>query len=134
MGLLHLLGFVSLFECQALKQFPGTQTILGTCSPLMLIRLYILLIPFYNVYIMLTQLNKEVEYVVIQNRVKELRARFNYSQSDLAGLAGVTRQTIAALEKGDYVPSLLLGLAICKAVNLPMEEVFWLDDDKEETK
>ncbi|CAM4151306.1 HTH-type transcriptional regulator [Lederbergia lenta] len=72
--------------------------------------------------------------MVIQNRVKELRARFNYSQSDLAGLAGVTRQTIAALEKGDYVPSLLLGLAICKAVNLPMEEVFWLDDDKEETK
>ena len=64
----------------------------------------------------------------IRNRVKELRARLNFSQTELANLAGVTRQTIAAIEKGDYVPSLLLGLAICKAVNLPMEEVFWLED------
>lgn len=69
--------------------------------------------------------------MVIQNRVKELRARFNYSQTELAELAGVTRQTIAAIEKGDYVPSLLLGLAICKAVNLPMEEVFWLIEEEE---
>ncbi|MBS4208492.1 helix-turn-helix transcriptional regulator [Bacillus sp. FJAT-50079] len=67
----------------------------------------------------------------MQNRVKELRARFNYSQTDLANLAGVTRQTIAAIEKGDYVPSLLLGLAICQAVKLPMEEVFWLEEKEE---
>lgn len=69
--------------------------------------------------------------MVIQNRVKELRARFNYSQTDLAELVGVTRQTIAAIEKGDYVPSLLLGLAICKSFNLPMENVFWLEEKEE---
>ncbi|MEK3887804.1 helix-turn-helix transcriptional regulator [Bacillus sp. FSL K6-3431] len=67
----------------------------------------------------------------MQNRVKELRARFNYSQTDLAELVGVTRQTIAAIEKGDYVPSLLLGLAICKSFNLPMENVFWLEEKEE---
>lgn len=68
--------------------------------------------------------------MVIKNRVKELRARYGYSQTDLADLANVTRQTIAAIEKGDYVPSLLLGLSICKAVNLPMEEVFWLEEEE----
>lgn len=69
--------------------------------------------------------------MIIQNRVKELRARFHYSQTDLADHVGVTRQTIAAIEKGDYVPSLLLGLSICKTFNLPMEEVFWLEAKEE---
>ncbi|WP_212972808.1 helix-turn-helix transcriptional regulator [Bacillus sp. J14TS2] len=65
----------------------------------------------------------------MQNRVKELRARFQYSQTDLAEQVGVTRQTIAAIEKGDYTPSLLLGLSICKIFNLPMEDVFWLEEE-----
>lgn len=69
--------------------------------------------------------------MAIQNRVKELRARFQYSQSDLAERVGVTRQTIAAIEKGDYVPSLLLGLSICQTFDLPMEEVFWLEEKEE---
>ncbi len=62
----------------------------------------------------------------IQNRVKELRARFDLTQSILAEQVGVTRQTIAAIEKGDYTPSLLLGLKICEVFGLKMEEVFWL--------
>ncbi|PGL76256.1 transcriptional regulator, partial [Bacillus thuringiensis] len=41
--------------------------------------------------------------LTILNRVKELRARFNFSQSVLAEKVGVTRQTVAAIEKGDYV-------------------------------
>lgn len=64
--------------------------------------------------------------MVIQNRVKELRAKHGYSQSDLAERVSVTRQTIAAIEKGDYVPSLLLGLLLCEVFHLPMEEIFWL--------
>ncbi|MFS0612038.1 helix-turn-helix transcriptional regulator [Lederbergia ruris] len=67
----------------------------------------------------------------MQNRVKELRARFRYSQTDLADRVGVTRQTIAAIEKGDYAPSLLLGLSICKVFDLPMEDVFWLVEKEE---
>ncbi|MCJ7840296.1 helix-turn-helix transcriptional regulator [Lederbergia sp. NSJ-179] len=67
----------------------------------------------------------------MKNCVKELRARFHYSQSDLAVRVGVTRQTIAAIEKGDYTPSLLLGLLICETFELPMEKVFWLKKKEE---
>ncbi|MGD6857900.1 helix-turn-helix transcriptional regulator [Bacillus infantis] len=67
----------------------------------------------------------------IGNRVKELRARNSWSQEKLAQASGVTRQTIAALEKGDYIPSLLLALKICEAFQLKMEEVFWLLKEEE---
>ncbi len=69
---------------------------------------------------------------MMKNKVKELRARFGYSQETLGKEAGATRQTIAAIEKGDYVPSLLLALNICRAFSLPMEEVFWLEEEKNE--
>lgn len=67
--------------------------------------------------------------MVLRNRVKELRARFNFTQGDLAEQVGVTRQTIAAVEKGEYVPSTLLSLNICRAFNMPMEDVFWLEGE-----
>jgi putative transcriptional regulator len=67
----------------------------------------------------------------LQNRVKELRARFDLTQGMLADQVGVTRQTIAAIEKGDYTPSLLLGLKICEVFQLKMEEVFWLREGVE---
>ncbi len=68
--------------------------------------------------------------VKLYNRVKELRARFNYTQEKLAQEVGVTRQTIAAVEKGEYVPSLLLALKICAAYGLPMEAVFSLKEEE----
>ncbi len=74
----------------------------------------------------------EVVNLTILNRVKELRARFNFSQSVLAEKVGVTRQTIAAIEKGDYVPSLLLALTICDVFQLKMEDVFVLNKEGEE--
>ncbi|MBD1378829.1 helix-turn-helix transcriptional regulator [Metabacillus arenae] len=64
------------------------------------------------------------------NRVKELRARNDLTQEKLAAAVGVTRQTIAALEKGDYIPSLLLALKICETFQLKMEDVFWLGEDE----
>ena len=67
--------------------------------------------------------------MTILSRVKELRARFNFSQSVLAEKVGVTRQTIAAIEKGDYVPSLLLALTICDVFQLKMEDVFVLNKE-----
>lgn len=72
--------------------------------------------------------------LTIYNRVKELRARFNFTQSILAEKVGVTRQTIAAIEKGDYVPSLLLALMICGVFGLQMEEVFVLQKEEEENE
>lgn len=67
--------------------------------------------------------------VELYNRVKELRARFNLTQEKLAKQVGVTRQTIAAVEKREYVPSALLALKICRAFDMPMEDVFWLEED-----
>ncbi|WP_245805760.1 helix-turn-helix transcriptional regulator [Bacillus alkalicellulosilyticus] len=65
----------------------------------------------------------------LYNRVKELRARFNFTQSDLADKVGVTRQTIAAVEKCEYIPSAYLALLICREFNLPMENVFSLEEE-----
>ncbi|GEB76984.1 helix-turn-helix transcriptional regulator [Sporolactobacillus inulinus] len=65
--------------------------------------------------------------VQLQNRVKELRARYGLTQEQLGAQVGVTRQTIAAIERGNYVPSLLLGLQICEALHLPAEKVFQLE-------
>ena len=72
------------------------------------------------------KLNAEMKEINVQisNRIRELRARFQWTQQDLASKVGVTRQTIAALEKGDYVPSLLLAMNICLAFQMTVEEVF----------
>ncbi len=66
--------------------------------------------------------------MILKNRVKEMRARFDFTQENLAARAEVTRQTIAAIEKGDYIPSLLLALKICKVFSLKMEELFWIEE------
>ncbi|WP_181350367.1 helix-turn-helix transcriptional regulator [Thalassobacillus sp. CUG 92003] len=65
------------------------------------------------------------------NRVKELRAKHNLSQADLAKAVGVTRQTIAALEKGDYVPSLLLAMNISDVFECRIEKIFTREENYE---
>lgn len=63
---------------------------------------------------------------MLANRVKELRARFNWTQEELGRRVGVTRQTISFIEKGDYTPSVTLALKIASAFSAKVEEVFWL--------
>jgi putative transcriptional regulator len=58
------------------------------------------------------------------NRIKELRARHNLTQSDLARKVGVRRETIVFLEKDRYNPSLKLAYDISKVFELTIEEVF----------
>lgn len=60
----------------------------------------------------------------ISNRVFDLRKNCNVTQEDLARAVGVSRQTVIAIEKGNYVPSLLLGLKIAKFFNKTVEQVF----------
>ena len=48
------------------------------------------------------------------------------TQSDLAALVGVTRQTIIAIEKGNYTPSVLLALRFAKVFKRPVEDLFYL--------
>jgi putative transcriptional regulator len=60
-------------------------------------------------------------------RLKVLRAEKDMTQEDLAKAVGVTRQTIISIEKGDYVPSLLLGVKLARYFQKPVEEVFLLE-------
>ncbi len=58
------------------------------------------------------------------NRIRELRARDNLTQSDLARKVGVRRETIVFLEKGKYNPSLKLAYGIAQVFGMKIEEVF----------
>ena len=60
----------------------------------------------------------------INNKIKVLRAEQNMTQEDLAKEIGVTRQTIIAIEKNKYVPSLELAYKITRYFEKPLEEVF----------
>ena len=58
-------------------------------------------------------------------RLKSARAALDMSQQQLADAVGVSRQTINAIEKGDYNPTIKLCLAICKALGKTLNELFW---------
>ena len=58
-------------------------------------------------------------------KLKAARAGKDLSQEDLAKLCGVSRQTISAIEKGDYNPTINLCIAICKALDTTLDELFW---------
>ncbi|MBT2644735.1 helix-turn-helix transcriptional regulator [Bacillus sp. ISL-41] len=66
---------------------------------------------------------------MLKNSVREYRAKFRFSQQDLADKIGVTRQTIGLIEKGDYAPSVTLALKIAAAFQVPVEEVFRLEGE-----
>lgn len=58
-------------------------------------------------------------------KLKSARAAKDMSQQLLADVVGVSRQTINAIEKGDYNPSIKLCIAICKALGKTLDELFW---------
>lgn len=58
-------------------------------------------------------------------RLKSARAAKDLSQQQLAELVKVSRQTICAIEKGDYNPTINLCIAICKALDKTLDELFW---------
>jgi putative transcriptional regulator len=62
----------------------------------------------------------------VQNNVLALRKNKKITQQDLADAVGVTRQTIIAIEKGNYVPSVLLALKIAQFFKQSFEDVFTL--------
>jgi len=58
-------------------------------------------------------------------RLKAARAAMDLSQDELAKLCEVSRQTINAIEKGDYNPTINLCLKICKALGRTLDDLFW---------
>jgi putative transcriptional regulator len=69
-----------------------------------------------------------VEKIVISNQIRRLRFDHDeMTQQELADKVGVTRQTIVAIEKGKYSPSLELAFRIARAFNVPLEAVFFVE-------
>ena len=62
-------------------------------------------------------------------RLKSARAGKDLSQQELADLVGVSRQTINAIEKGDYNPTIRLCLDICHVLGKTLDELFWEEED-----
>lgn len=65
------------------------------------------------------------------NRVQEIRKEHSVTQQALADGVGVTRQTIISIEKGNYVPSVLLALKIAVFFKVPVEEIFSINNETE---
>ncbi|MBE6758818.1 MAG: helix-turn-helix transcriptional regulator [Ruminococcaceae bacterium] len=64
--------------------------------------------------------------------IKVARAEKDLTQKALADMVGVSRQTINAIEKGEYNPSIKLCRAICRALNKKLDDLFWEEDEDEE--
>lgn len=60
-------------------------------------------------------------------RIKAARAALDMTQKDLADAVGVSCQTMNAIEKGDYNPTVKLCIKICKVLNKSLDELFWED-------
>ena len=58
-------------------------------------------------------------------RLKSARAALDLSQEQLAKMVGVSRQTINAIEKGDYNPTINLCIAICRVLGVTLNDLFW---------
>lgn len=64
----------------------------------------------------------------MRTRIKELRARYDLTQDDLARMIGVRRETILFIENGKYIPSLKLAHDIAKALKTTVDELFLFED------
>ncbi|MBT2650019.1 helix-turn-helix transcriptional regulator [Bacillus sp. ISL-34] len=67
----------------------------------------------------------------MENRIKEYRARYNYSQETLANLIHVSRQTIGFIEKRKMIPSTVLALKLAKVFDCKVEDLFSLREDND---
>ncbi len=74
-------------------------------------------------------LNKDMREI-ISNTVYEMRAKKGLTQEELAEKTGVTRQTIIAIEKGNYTPSVLLALKIANVFKISIEDLFKITYEK----
>jgi putative transcriptional regulator len=64
----------------------------------------------------------------LANRLKVARAEHDLSQEELAKRAGVTRQTISSIEKGQYTPSALLAFVLARQLEKRIDELFYLEE------
>ena len=66
----------------------------------------------------------------LHNRLKEHRARLGVNQQELGRMAGVSRQTISQIERGDYSPSATLALKLARLCGVTVEDIFSYEEDE----
>ncbi|MBP3594276.1 MAG: helix-turn-helix transcriptional regulator [Lachnospiraceae bacterium] len=66
------------------------------------------------------------------NKLKDYRALLGVNQQEMGKLAGVSRQTISQIERGDYSPSVTLALKLAKLCNVTVEDIFQYEEDENE--
>lgn len=67
------------------------------------------------------------ESLILRNRLKAVRKEKNLSQTDLAQMVGVSRNTISSIETGQFTPTAKLALVLCIALDLKFEDLFYFD-------
>lgn len=68
----------------------------------------------------------------LYNRLKEYRAKISVNQQEMGSLVDTSRQTISLIERGDYSPSVTLALKIAKVFGVPVENIFYYEEDDED--
>lgn len=68
----------------------------------------------------------------LYNKLKEYRALIGVNQTQMGKMAGVSRQTISQIERGDYSPSVTLALKIARICNARVEDIFSYEEDEED--
>ena len=68
------------------------------------------------------------ENLILRNRLKEVRMEKGLSQTQLAHLVGVSRNTISSIETGQFNPTAKLALILCVALDKKFEELFYFDN------
>ncbi len=66
----------------------------------------------------------------LQNRVREVRATRGLTQESLAQTVGLTRQSIIAIEKGRFTPSIATALTLAAALGTSVDALFWIEQEK----
>jgi len=65
----------------------------------------------------------------VGNNIKEIRTKQGMTQAELAGLVRVARVSIISIEKGHFIPTIETALRISKALGVPIEQIFWLQEE-----
>ena len=73
---------------------------------------------------------KGSDQVPLLNHLKEYRSKLGINQTELGKLAGVSRQTISLIERGDYSPSVTLALKLAKICRTNVEDIFVYEEDE----
>ena len=68
----------------------------------------------------------------LKNKLKDYRAMLGVNQQEMGKLAGVSRQTISPIERGDYSPSVTLALKLARLCNVTVEDIFEYEEDDNE--